>query len=375
MNFNKVLLICFFILFSCEPDDLCLETYPDTPKLIIKFFDINSQESVLINNLTVEDTERNLVLFTGSTDSISIPLNYTKQQTVLNFIYKTNHDKVYVNYNTNEAFVSKGCGFRMEYLLENIIVENDNENWICSLEILNKNVVEELNHHVKIFFSFFSFFINIELSSQENNIENDSISIKKTYGIRLGLDLSKQIRMLTEDYKGLSLYSDLKIKEDIFVVLEVGNDNKTINDENINSKVNGSYYKLGFNYNFYKNLPGLNNEIYFGIRYGMSKFNNELLSFKVYDIDNNWNNESIVVNRKFSNLNAGWVELIIGFNAEISKNIYMGISLRVNRLINQEIPSNFTNFFIPGFNKVTENNNFGTGITYNLIYQLPILRK
>ena len=228
----------------------------------------------------------------------------------------------------------------------------------------------------KYFFSFFLvFFINIELSSQENNIENDSISIKKTYGIRLGLDLSKQLRMLTEDYKGLSLYSDLKIKEDIFVVLEFGNDNKTINDENINSKVDGYYYKLGFNYNFYKNLPGLNNEIYFGIRYGMSKFNNELLSFKVYDIDNNWNNESIVVNRKFNNLNAGWVELILGFNAEISKNIYMGISLRVNRLISQQIPSNYTNFFIPGFNKVTENNNFGTGITYNLIYQIPILKK
>lgn len=228
----------------------------------------------------------------------------------------------------------------------------------------------------KYFFSFFLvFFINFELSSQENNIEIDSIILKKTYGLRLGLDISKQIRMLTEDYKGLSLYSDLKIKEDVYVVFEIGNDNKTIIDENISSKVNGIHYKFGFNYNFYKNLPGLNNEIYFGLRYGISKFNNELLSFRVYDIDNNWNNESIVVNRKFSNLNAGWVELIIGFNAEISKNIYMGISLRVNRLINQEIPSNFTNFFIPGFNKVTENNNFGTGITYNLIYQIPILRK
>ena len=152
MNFNKVLLIYFFILFSCEPDDLCLETYPDTPKLIIKFFDNVSQESIVINNLTIEDIDRNLVLFTGTTDSISIPLNYTKQQTSLNFIYDTNLDKVYVNYGVNEVFVSKGCGYRMEYLLENIIVENDNENWISSLEILNENVVEELNHHVKIFF-------------------------------------------------------------------------------------------------------------------------------------------------------------------------------------------------------------------------------
>ena len=152
MNFNKVLLIYFFILFSCEPDDLCLETYPDTPKLIIKFFDNVSQESIIINNLTIEDIDRNLLLFTGTTDSISIPLNYTKQQTSLNFIYNTNPDKVYVNYVTNEVFVSKGCGYRMEYLLENIIVENDNENWISSIEILNQNVVEESNHHVKIFF-------------------------------------------------------------------------------------------------------------------------------------------------------------------------------------------------------------------------------
>ena len=152
MNFNKVLLIYFFILFSCEPDDLCLETYPDTPKLIIKFFDNVSQESIVINNLTIEDIDRNLVLFTGTTDSISIPLNYTKQQTSFNFIYNTNLDKVYVNYGVNEVFVSKGCGYRMEYLLENIIVENDNENWISSLEISNQNVVEESNHHVKIFF-------------------------------------------------------------------------------------------------------------------------------------------------------------------------------------------------------------------------------
>ena len=107
----------------------------------------------------------------------------------------------------------------------------------------------------KYFFSFFLvLLINFQLSTQENEI--DSILIKKTYGVRIGLDISKQIRMFTEDYKGLSIYSDLKVKEDIFVVLEIGNDNKTINNENISSKVNGSYYKFGLNYNFYKNLPG-----------------------------------------------------------------------------------------------------------------------
>ena len=106
MNLDKVLLIYFFILFSCEPDDLCLETYPDTPKLIVKFFDSASKESIVINNLKVEDIDRNLVLFTGSTDSISIPLNYTKQQTLLNFIFNDNQDKVYVNSTNNFSFLN-----------------------------------------------------------------------------------------------------------------------------------------------------------------------------------------------------------------------------------------------------------------------------
>ncbi len=53
----------------------------------------------------------------------------------------------------------------------------------------------------------------------------------------------------------------------------------------------------------------------------------------------------------------------------------MGLSLRLNRMLKQDIPENFTNLFIPGFNKVTENNNFGTGITYSIIYQIPIIKK
>ena len=152
MNFNKLLLIYFFILFSCEPDDLCLETYADTPKLIVKFFDSNSQENIEIDNITIEDNDRNIILFSGSTDSLSVPLNYIRQQTSLNLTYNNNSDKIYINYATNEVFVSKGCGYKMYYVLDNIILENDNENWINFLEIINHNIAEESNHHVKIFF-------------------------------------------------------------------------------------------------------------------------------------------------------------------------------------------------------------------------------
>ena len=88
-------------------------------------------------------------------------------------------------------------------------------------------------------------------TSQENIVSKqnikleDSVKIEQKYGIRVGVDLSKQIRMLTEDYTGVSLYADLRIKERIFIVAELGNDDKRINNENLNSKFSGITLKLG----------------------------------------------------------------------------------------------------------------------------------
>lgn len=210
------------------------------------------------------------------------------------------------------------------------------------------------------------------MSSQS---ENDTIYVKNKYGIRAGIDLSKQIRMLTEEYNGLSLYGDIKIKERLFIVAELGNDQKTIETENINSKLSGSYIKTGFNYNLYNNLPGLNNEIYVGLRYSQSLFKNELIDYSIYNKDRFWNDQRILEYKEFDNLKSSWIEFVVGFNSEIKNNLFMGLSLRLNRMLKQDIPENFTNLFIPGFNKVTENNNFGTGITYSIIYQIPIIKK
>jgi hypothetical protein len=210
------------------------------------------------------------------------------------------------------------------------------------------------------------------MSSQS---ESDTIYVKNKYGIRAGIDLSKQIRMLTEEYSGLSLYGDIKIKKRLFIVAELGNDQKTIETENINSKLSGSYIKTGFNYNLYNNLPGLNNEIYVGLRYSQSLFKNELIDYSIYNKDRFWNDQRILEYKEFDNLKSSWIEFVVGFNSEIKNNLFMGLSLRLNRMLKQDIPENFTNLFIPGFNKVTENNNFGTGITYSVIYQIPIIKK
>ena len=224
------------------------------------------------------------------------------------------------------------------------------------------------------------FFISVAiiiLFSEKNfsQTENDSVVVKNKYGIRIGLDFSKQIRMLTEDYKGLSLYGDVKIKERLFIVSELGSDEKELRTDNLRSKFSGNYIKAGLNYNLYNNLPGLNNEIYVGFRFATSKFKSEISEYIIYNKDRFLSQDPIFDNIINKGLNANWVELIIGINAELLNNLFMGLSLRLNRMLNQKKPENFTNLYIPGFNKVTENNNFGTGLTYSLIYQIPIIKK
>jgi hypothetical protein len=224
---------------------------------------------------------------------------------------------------------------------------------------------------------FFTSIIFIFLFFSKNNsqIVKDSLEIKNKYGIRVGIDISKQIRMLTEEYNGLSLYGDIKIKERLFIVSELGRETKKIINNNLNSEFSGNYIKAGINYNLYNNLPGLNNEIYIGFRVAVSKFESEISKYNIYNKDQFWIPESINDNLIYENLNANWIELIIGINSELINNFFMGISLRLNRMLNQKKPINFTNLYIPGFNKVTENNNFGTGITYTIIYQIPIVKK
>lgn len=224
------------------------------------------------------------------------------------------------------------------------------------------------------------FFISVSIiilffGKNFSQTKKDSVVVKNKYGIRIGLDFSKQIRMLTEDYKGLSLYGDVKIKERLFIVSELGSDEKELRTDNLRSNFSGNYIKAGLNYNLYNNLPGLNNEIYVGFRFATSKFKSEISEYIIYNKDRFWSQDPIFDNIINKGLNANWVELIIGINAELLNNLFMGLSLRLNRMLNQKKPENFTNLYIPGFNKVTENNNFGTGLTYSLIYQIPIIKK
>ena len=220
-----------------------------------------------------------------------------------------------------------------------------------------------------------SFFILINVISVFSQEEKDSI-FKSTYGMKIGIDISKQIRMLTEpDYKGIVVIGDYRLLDKLFLAFEMGTEEKFIENEVLSFNTKGSFIKIGANYNVFNNFENLENEIYVGFRVSSSKFDHQLNSFTIYSKDQYWNQNKIENTEFFKDLSATWFELIFGFNAEVFNNTYMGLSLRLKRLLSQKEPTNFRNLYIPGFNKVLENNKVGVGLTYTVQFQIPIYKK
>ncbi len=220
-----------------------------------------------------------------------------------------------------------------------------------------------------------SFFILINVVSVFSQKEKDTITTS-TYGMKIGIDLSKQIRMLTEsDYKGLVVVGDYRLLDKLFLTFEIGTEEKLIENEVLNFNTKGSFIKIGANYNVFNNFENLENEIYVGFRISSSKFDHQLNSFTIYSKDQYWNQNKITNTEFFKDLSATWFELIFGFNAEVFNNTYMGLSLRLKRLLSQKEPTNFRNLYVPGFNKVLENNKVGVGLTYTVQFQIPIYKK
>ncbi|MEM9681350.1 MAG: DUF6048 family protein, partial [Bacteroidota bacterium] len=132
--------------------------------------------------------------------------------------------------------------------------------------------------------------------AQNESIVKDSIVYKQRYGLRLGGDLSKLVRTAIDDnYTGFEINADYRLTERLFLAGELGTEERTMSDDVLNVTASGSYFKGGVDYNMYRNWLGMENMIFSGLRVGASTFSQELNSFNVFNINNQYWNEQVTV--------------------------------------------------------------------------------
>ena len=204
--------------------------------------------------------------------------------------------------------------------------------------------------------------------------QKDTIYLNK-YGLRVGIDLYNPIHTLLDNSrKGLEIVGDYRISKKYFAVVELGFLENTTDEDFMNFTTNGSYIKLGVDYNAYENWLDMENMIYVGIRYGFSTFSQTLNGFTINNSFVYDGLRTVENGEKFNGLNAQWGEIVLGVKAEVFNNLYLGFSFSGKKMISSKQPENFKNLFVPGFNRVFLNNS-GFGFNYTLSYLIPLYKK
>lgn len=226
-------------------------------------------------------------------------------------------------------------------------------------------------------YSFSVFMILCSILTFAQN--NDSVVVPpkiERYGLRVGADLSKIVRTIYDsNYQGLELVGDFRLNKKYYFAAELGSENKTTDDDQINFKTTGTYIKVGFDYNAHENWLDLENIISIGLRYGVSTFSQKINSYEVYNTNPYF---GVIPDKQsgqeFGGLSAQWIEVVAGMKTRVFDNFFVGFTLRANRIVSNQKPVGFDNLYIPGFNR-TYGGDFGVGFNYTLTYFIPIYKK
>ena len=228
-------------------------------------------------------------------------------------------------------------------------------------------------HMFKYFISLSLLFLVATSVAQEQ--PKDSIIYKTPYGLRVGIDISKPILgMINAGYSGFELVGDYRISKNIYIATELGFEEETTVEDYTNSTAKGSYIKLGANFNAYKNWLDMNNEIFLGLRYGFSSFDQTINSYTTNTGNTYFPASTNTTPLKTSGLTAHWTEFVFGLKAETFKNLFIGASFSYKIMLSLKHPDNFKTLYVPGFNRVFESET-GFGFNYTISYIIPFFNK
>jgi hypothetical protein len=156
---------------------------------------------------------------------------------------------------------------------------------------------------------------------------------------------------------------------------EIGSADKTTDEPNINFSSKGNYLKVGGDFNLYRNWDGMDNMIYAGLRYGISRFSQTINSYIVYTTNQTWPYSVNQTNSTYAGLSAMWLELQFGIKVELLPNMFGFLNLQLKRLVSNQSSGQIDNLYIPGFNRTYQDGQIGSGVSYGISYRIPFYKK
>ncbi|MFT6867166.1 MAG: hypothetical protein ACJA08_002005 [Cyclobacteriaceae bacterium] len=163
------------------------------------------------------------------------------------------------------------------------------------------------------------------------------------------------------DQKGQEIQAAISFYK-YFFVAEAGFQDIMRGRSNFDYHSSGTYFRLGPEVNMLK-INDNGGTMTFGLRYAQSNFSDQLSFVKNVGFGEN--------NYEYENPNARliWMEITTGMNLNVTKNMYMGYTIRYKVFRNIDRIDVFRPFDIPGFGKYQ--NRSTMGFSYYIGWAIP----
>lgn len=164
-----------FVTYTCERDDICAETTPTTPRLLVEFYDIANQDEIkFVPRLTVYgeglDESTSSILSSANETEVALPLLVGTEGEVTITRYNmvrfattsdgepnpdANTDIIEIIYTPQFEYVSRACGYKSVFTNLRVNIIADGDNWALGTVFPdsntdNINVENENSTHVNI---------------------------------------------------------------------------------------------------------------------------------------------------------------------------------------------------------------------------------
>jgi len=226
---------------------------------------------------------------------------------------------------------------------------------------------------LKFFINIIVVFIVTTANAQQDSLQQsvDSLpEMKQPVKVRFGFDIGKYVWAQLNNSTSYDVYVDANFYKNYYLILEAGIENHLTESSLLNFNTEGIYFKIGVDYNLYKNWLDMDNDITVGVRYSFSKFDYLLHSFRINQPGSVYVPQLNEVDRSFENLSAQWLDITTKVQVETFKNLYLGYAVSIKYLFHYSKPDDFDVSYIPGFFERNAYSSFGFGMQYFIGYRL-----
>lgn len=157
-----ILIYCsFFILTSCQHNDVCAENEPTTPRLVIEFYNADQpSQTKPVNSFNARALNAEEFYFKDQpiTDTIvALPLRTDQHSTTYEFVIGQADsltqlkDTIKLSYTPEETYINRACGFREKFNTLKAKTESNNH-WINTIKVPDStNISNEKTTHLYIY--------------------------------------------------------------------------------------------------------------------------------------------------------------------------------------------------------------------------------